>query len=304
LVAGRNDWSRTIRAQVVALLAAAGGFLLSYLLWTSFGATASGSRSARFVRTSGYFVWVLVAGAQFAYWAVISGPVWQWYRRLTRDFPLGRMDTVTLAAFALAPSAVILVPGLLYLERADLSIPLRYFTARLMVTYPLLLVVAIPATMGLGLLRRAAEGGGPLETYLRLEADLRRFLTVLGGVLTMAMLGIGALAKAYNAFYDGASGVEQVPPELLLVFGGIWAGVLAVVYLPTHNAIERMGERILDELSPLPAMTDSGFVSAVERREKVGTVLHLGGTARSKLEDSVIILSPLLGAIVSSFLGG
>lgn len=141
-----------------------------------------------------------------------------------------------------------------------------------MVAYPLLLVVAVPAAMGLGLLRRAAEGGGPLETYLRLEADLRRFLTVLGGVLTIAILGIGALAQAYNAFYDARSGVEHVPPELLLVFGGIWAGVLAVIYLPTHNAIHRMGEGILDELSPLPAMSDAGFVSAVDRREEVGAV--------------------------------
>lgn len=211
---------------------------------------------------------------------------------------------MTLAAFALAPSTVILVPGLLYLGRADLAIPLDHFTTRLIIAYSLLLVVAIPAAMGLGLLRRAAEGGGTLETYLRLEADLRRFLTVLGGILTLSILAIGALAKAYNSFHGAPdSMVEQIPPELLLVFGGVWAGVVAVVYLPTNNAIEGMGQAVLDELSPLPDITDVGFVGAVERRDKVGTVLHLGGTARSKLEDGVIILSPLIGAILSSFLG-
>jgi hypothetical protein len=304
-MAGQSDWSRTTRTQIAALLLAAGGFLLAYLVLTSFGATTEGADSARFVRMNAFFVWVLVVGAQFAYWAVIAAPVWQWYRRLSRDFPLDRPDTVTLAAFALAPSAVILVPGLLYLGRADISIPLNHFIARLLVAYGLLLVVAIPAAMGFGLLRRAAESAGTLETYLRLVADLRRFLTVLGGVLTLSILAIGALAKAYNSFHDApGSAVERIPPELLLVFGGVWAGVVTVLYLPTHNAIERMGETILDDLSPLPAMTDAGFVDAVERREKVGGVLHLGGTARSKLEDGVIILSPLIGAIFSSFLGG
>jgi hypothetical protein len=302
-VPGRGDWLREIRVQIGALLLAAAGFLLAYWVLT-FRAPSPGPDGARFVKTNAYFVWVLVVGAQLAYWAVIAAPVWQWYLRLARDFPIDRGETITLVAFALAPSAVILVAGLLYLTRASLTLPLRQFTARLLVIYSLLLVVAIPAAMGFGLLRRAATSEATRPTYLRLQADQRRFLAVIGGILTLSILGVGAMAKAYNAFHKSNAGVEQVPPELLLVFGGVWAGLVATIYLPTHDAIERMGQAVLDEMSPLPAMSDPGFVDAVQRRDTVATVLGLGKTARSQLEEGALVLSPLIGAIFSSFLGG
>lgn len=62
-----TEWSRTTQNQIVALLLAASGFLLAYLVLTSFGAATPDSDSARFVRTNAFFVWVLVVGAQFAY---------------------------------------------------------------------------------------------------------------------------------------------------------------------------------------------------------------------------------------------
>jgi hypothetical protein len=51
-------------------------------------------------------------------------------------------------------------------------------------------------------------------------------------------------------------------------------------------------------------MSDPGFVDAVQRRDTVATVLGLGKTARSQLEEGALVLSPLIGAIFSSFLGG
>lgn len=179
-------------------------------------------------------------GSQVACLIFVGLPVWGWYRELATRDKGGRSQGRLLVPFALAPSAVILTPSLLFFHQVGVRVPLEHFVLRLLLGYPLILVVAFPCAMGFALLQRAAspelEGvGGPgadeaadIADQLHLQALLRRFLAVLGGILTLAVLGVGALFQAYNA-YNGEHRPEldSTPQELLLVLGGIWAGVVA-----------------------------------------------------------------------------
>lgn len=220
-----------------------------------------------------------------------------------------------LLALAITLSVVFPLPTLLYLRQTGIRMPLDHFVLRMGLGYPLLLVVAVPSTMGMMLLRLVAsiddpDGNSPdektrLDVQMELQAFLRRFLAVVGGLLTLGILGVGALFQAYNA-YNAANRpqIEQTPTELLLVLGGIWAGVVAGLYIPAQAAIERRGRAIVDGLCPFPAVASPAFAGDLDRRERLGGALGLGGTARSRLEDGVLILSPLIGGILSSFIGG
>jgi hypothetical protein len=84
------------RHPVWLLLIALGGFLVGVgILLFGYKGTDD---SIRFVRSSGFAVWPVVIGAQTAYWAVVSGPLWADLIAVWRHASPGHASTLALAA--------------------------------------------------------------------------------------------------------------------------------------------------------------------------------------------------------------
>ena len=123
----------------------------------------------------------------------------------------------------------------------------------------------------------------------------------LGAIVAVAVIGTGALRDAVAAAH-----LEPMPDTLVLVYGAWYTGVVAAIYLPAFGAIERQATRILDEVAQLPdpsPATAQTFSERVAYRAQVAQQLGLEGNARQNLEGLVVVMSPLIGAVLTR-LGG
>jgi hypothetical protein len=134
---------------------------------------------------------------------------------------------------------------------------------------------------------------------------MRRSLHVataaVGAIIALAVIGTGALRDAVASV-----GLEPLPDTFVIVYGAWYTGVLAAIYLHAFGAVEHRARRILDDAAPLrdPTGESADAVSAsVALRTVLGQELGLGGDARKNLEGLVVVMSPLIGAILTR-LGG
>ena len=134
---------------------------------------------------------------------------------------------------------------------------------------------------------------------------MRRSLHVataaVGAIIALAVIGTGALRDAV-----ASAGLEPLPDTFVLVYGAWYTGVLAAIYLHAFGAVEHRARRIVDDAAPLRDPTGESadaFSASVALRTTLGQELGLGGDARKNLEGLVVVMSPLIGAILTR-LGG
>lgn len=154
---------------------------------------------------------------------------------------------------------------------------------------------------------QAQDGGAwspPADAIARMTAS-RRSLHVataaLGAIIALAVIGTGALRDAV-----AGAGLDPLPDTFVLVYGAWYTGVLAAIYLDAFAAVERRARDILEGAAELPAPSvgsAQAFSAAVALRAELAQQLGLGGDARQNLEGLVVVMSPLIGAILTR-LGG
>jgi hypothetical protein len=175
-------------------------------------------------------------------------------------------------------------------------------------------------------LKRLEQPSGPLggfagtsatESFLRLRALLERCLALQGIVIGGAILGAAALRSAVLAWERSMVFVGSLPPgereafvdarvaqlfpfEHVLLYGLVFSGVLAVLFIPTFLRLRTLGRAIRDAAAPAPASGDDDFVDAYRARQELTAALGIEASVATTFRAGVVILAPLATSVLGS----
>lgn len=170
---------------------------------------------------------------------------------------------------------------------------------------PITLFVAAclaPGLMGFLVLRSIARtetcwtesGACRLLLVLRLRTELRRLLAILGGFLTLLVIGVGMRRRALLALDPNL----DVPAAGVLLYGLIFAAMLGLFYLGANSAIDARAGVLLDEFAALPDPSDEHWSDALHRRSDFGGAMGLGAGSFRTFESTVVVAAPLISALI------
>ncbi len=90
--------------------------------------------------------------------------------------------------------------------------------------------------------------GRQVAVLIRLRELLQRLLAVLGALVALWTLAIGAGIVLQRSLAAGLpqGGVTSEPPQLVLTFGGAGSLLVALFYVPVATALQRRGKSLCD----------------------------------------------------------
>lgn len=217
--------------------------------------------------------------------------------------------TWRLAALSLGAVALVALPFVVFLVLAELVSfefgPFdRLHLDEIRRINPVIAALATPAVIGLVTVGHvvATRPGLGLVKLASVGSHMRRLVGMLGAVLAVAVLTTAARWQAIDTLPGG----ESVPSTAVLVWGGVFALVLAVLYVPVYQVWAAATEReIAEEVKrQLPKDASLGGTAGFRAPElalkkELDATLGLGGALRS-LQGSVAVLAPVIAAAVSS----
>jgi hypothetical protein len=142
------------------------------------------------------------------------------------------------------------------------------------------------------------SGACRLRLVLRLRAELQRLLATLGAFLTLLVVVAGMRRRALLALDPD----QQIPPEVVLLYGLVFAVILGLFSTVADGAIDRRAELLLDEFTPLPDPSDAALSDKLRTRNDLASLTGGGGTWRT-FQTTVVIAAPLLTALIGSAIG-
>jgi len=148
-------------------------------------------------------------------------------------------------------------------------------------------------------------GGKQVVVLIRLRQLLQRLLAAVGSLVALSTLSTGADLAMERSQSSGsaAAGSAHLPPQFVLVFGGLGSLLVALFYVPAASALQRRGQRLCDELFPLnEAAEASAILSVAEDRQKLEQLLGADRGVIADLQTGLIILGPLLASAAAAFL--
>ena len=128
---------------------------------------------------------------------------------------------------------------------------------------------------------------------IRLRADLRRLLALLGAALTLLVIATGMRRRALLA-YDPTL---PIPKEQVLIYGLIFAALLGMLFLVATGAMDARAASIVDTLEPFPDPDDDTFTTRIRRRSEFASAMGSASSFAS-FESAVVIAAPLLSALI------
>ena len=143
--------------------------------------------------------------------------------------------------------------------------------------------------------------------YLSDHERLGFYLRSAGVIVSVITLFAGALrvfrdAVAQNLCAAPVCVVSKSPVILTLLLGFYWSAVVGLFYGIGYFSLLRSGRELRDWLCPLKKV--STLEQDFERRRKIGDILLLNISYRQRLQNSVIILAPIIAGLVSILLSG
>ena len=242
-----------------------------------------------------------MAAASALYMALWLGGIWQ---LAANARPLRVVVWIVVAAVIIAP-----VFGVLFYGGGD-SIDAELGRQ----TRPMTVAIALCALPGLaafiGIRHVAADaslwdvpGADQLRLLRRLQGEVRRLLTLLGGLLTLIVVVTGMRRNALLA-YEEATSTEatNLPAAAVLVYGLVFAVILGVFYQLASSGIDRRAAEILDRYAPLPDPSDPELSDKVRRRSDLATLT--GATASwQTFQTTVVIAAPLVTGLIGAATG-
>jgi len=148
-------------------------------------------------------------------------------------------------------------------------------------------------------------GGEQTIVLIRLRRLLQRLLAAVGSLVTLSTLSTGAdLAMERSVRVGSGSATSaHLPPQFVLVFGGLGSLLVGLFYVPAATALQRRGQRLCDELFSLNEATEaSAVLSLAEDRHKLEQLLGADRGAVADLQTGLAILGPLLVSATAAFL--
>jgi hypothetical protein len=181
-------------------------------------------------------------------------------------------------------------------------------------TRPVTIAIALCALPGLaafiGVRQVAADASAwdvsssdQLRLVRRLQAEVRRLLTVLGAFLTLIVVVTGMRRNALLAYESATSNeATNLPAAAVLVYGLVFAVILGVFYQLASGGIDRRGAELLDRFAPLPDPSDPELSDKVRRRADLATLT--GATASwQTFQTTVVIAAPLVTGLIGAATG-
>lgn len=169
-------------------------------------------------------------------------------------------------------------------------------------------LVGLVAAQGVGVwlvhggLKRLAAGDlrddAAVPTFLTLQADLNRFLAVLGAILGLIVLSASAQRRTVLEFAPATN----FPYEGVLLYGLFFSILVAAVYLPTYVTLARVGEEIREAAFRAVPPTSPEWTERTAQRASLTGVLGLDVNLATRFRTSVTIISPLIGSLVGLLL--
>jgi hypothetical protein len=149
----------------------------------------------------------------------------------------------------------------------------------------------------------ATGGKHPFDGYLGLRERLGHAVTILSVIVVGITLSTGALRLAVLKWNeDPASGPDfEFPPASVLVYGGFFSLLLALVYLPVQLRVLELGRHLRDDAAPV-ASSDHWRGDAFKRRGEAEALLNLSAGPVASLQAGLAILAPLVTALVAALL--
>ena len=293
------------------------GFFVGLLIMTGDYLVAGrtlNQQNWEFLASPKAMVWMILVAGQFAFWATIVEPLWEWLSRLRRDYGLilTREIRLKLAAaiifFALpgfflvriVPDSNLATPrpedGYCELHGDDCSAGRSHGD--------LVRAPALEARFaGKGVAERPVhsipEG---IKVLLDLRGYLQWFITLLGAMVTLATLAKGALRQAFLATGGNPS---EFPPEYVLLQGAYFTGLLALVYIPTFTVLAALGADLVEAAYPVtaPDLDWTNLSRWQANRKSLEEILQLRSGAVDNLRASVSILAPVATSVITVLLG-
>jgi len=167
-------------------------------------------------------------------------------------------------------------------------------------------VIAIPGLVGFLAVRSLAwndsqwdeEPRCQILMIVRLRRHLRRLLGAFGLLLTLLVVTTAARRQLVLAFNPNATYSQ----EYVLLYGLLFAAVLALFHLSAAMALDGRCERLLAEYAPVPDPAAEDISAPLARRTDLAAFLGMGAPWQKSFQDGVIIFAPLLTALIGTAL--
>ena len=261
--------------------------------------------SQAFISTDEFLIWMFLVAAgcvlMFAAPFILAmdiRPLWKFARGETLDLLLSMFLVALLFAIPTLFSPTTATSGI--------EFPLQYHRQKMMVLYLLMFfMLLLPCALGFWLLRRALAvefrsidpSSAVIEAYMRYRERLQRFLLILGLGVTILTLATGALRKAVIAV--GIASPDTFPVNFVLIYGGYFTLLLAILYLPAYSALLEAGRRVRDAYCPFPEADSPDWDKTLAKRKTLEETLLLTHSFQQNLSAGVTILAPLLSGALS-----
>lgn len=298
-------WRTTFGPLGVAVGLVAAG-VLTYELVTV--APAPEGQSATFTTSSGYVVWRLLIVLVVLTSLVGAGVAIPIFADLRRRYPnanLIPLVTVYLAAIA--------VTGLVPRRLGRVTTALSWNSLGLRVAI-LLVVVAVALAPAAGLIwivrdrvrglahRDVSAPTDPvdkrIDELLALRRTLSTALGIVAGVISLTVVASGQLRLTQIA---AGMVPADYPIALVVLYGALFASMLALLYVPVHLKWRDSAEALRDALYPIPAdgRPDANWS---EGRRRLSDLLTLDTGLARPLGAALSILSPFIVSLIGYFL--
>jgi hypothetical protein len=266
----------------------------------------STDESTLFITTPRFLVWLFFIVLQSILWSIATPVAW----KSLRYIPINVQERIRsviegIVAVIVAFLVLYLLPLLVSFAPATTS-PLAHHEAKFLALTIIGLGCAIPILGGMRSIHAAAIRLGTaqeytsqqLGTFLQLRTQLQWYISVLGAMIGLATLSIGA---ARNAILDAIPSAN-FPPEVVLIYGGYFSIFLVLVYITTYTQLINTGKHVRDVFFPLVTPSQPEWKEWHEGRKNFEEFLQLRLGTTESLQTSVTILAPLISGIISILL--
>jgi hypothetical protein len=170
------------------------------------------------------------------------------------------------------------------------------------------LVTALPGLIGFLAIRSLAvddrQWNEPPRCLIhlinRLRRQLRQFLGVLGLFLTLIVVTTSARRRTLLAIDPST----VFPPEFVILYGLVFAGLLALLHVAASTAIEGRCESLLEEFAQVPSPDAADLDSQMQRRRNIESLLGIGVGWQQSFQNGVVVFAPLLTALIGTAVPG
>ncbi|MDY7232139.1 hypothetical protein [Hyalangium rubrum] len=140
-----------------------------------------------------------------------------------------------------------------------------------------------------------------VQRFLRLRAQLKRFLGFAAASISSSLLSIGIFRNLINA--SAPAQPELMSTAVGMSFGIYFTGMLASLYLPAAKTLSDVGLALADRLVLQSLGPRATWKEWTDEQQAVRSYLGLQGSALQEIQQGVTLLAPLIAGVSTLVLG-